>query len=92
MDLLVDVLAAHRLVRLAQTDTVPPLPEIRAHLETAHPDATWLELLYCPWCLSIWVAAAVGLARAVTPGVWRPVARLLAISSAVGLITERQPH
>lgn len=89
-DLLVDTLATHRLVRLAQRDTLPPLPDVRDALNERLGDHPAGELLTCPWCASIHVAAGVGLLRALAPRFWRPVARLLAISSVVGLISERE--
>lgn len=89
-DLLIDTLAVHRLVRLVQRDTLPPLPEIRHHLLTAHKDATWLELLDCPWCLSVHVAVAAGAARAAAPRWWGWLARALAISTAAALLAEHE--
>lgn len=87
-DLLADALAAHRLVRLVQRDTITQ----RWRDGILHnPDAGPLaELLSCPWCLGIHVAAAVTAARLVAPRWWGPVSRALAIASVVGLISERE--
>jgi hypothetical protein len=89
-DLLVDALAGHRLVRLVQQDT------ITQHWRDGllhNPEATssLVELLHCPWCLSVHVGAAITAARAIAPRWWGPLGKALAISSVVGLITERQP-
>lgn len=46
------------------------------------------ELITCPWCVSVYVAAAVVAARRLAPGVWDPVARGLAASLAAGLAAE----
>lgn len=91
-DLLVDALATHRLVRLIQRDTLPPLPEIRDHLHLVHGDRAWIELLHCPWCLSVHIAAAVTAARVVAPRWWGRAARVLAVSSLVGLVSERETN
>lgn len=45
-----------RLVRLVQTDTIFDRP--RARLQKAMGKRKIAELLWCPWCLSIWVGAA----------------------------------
>lgn len=87
-DLAVDALAAHRLVRLAQRDTLPVIARWRGGVLSSHPEHPLSELLTCPWCLSIHVAAAVVAARWMAPRWWAPIARVLAMSSAVGLISE----
>lgn len=53
---------------------------------TDDPDAPPLAyLLSCDWCSSTWIAALVLLARAVAPGVWDPIARILAASQVTGM-------
>lgn len=42
-------------------------------------------LLSCDWCASAYVAVAVVLARAFVPGVWDPIARVLAGSQVAGM-------
>lgn len=87
--LAVDALAAHRIVRLIQRDTLPPLARIRSELiGLAGPDSSLTELLVCPWCLGVHVAAATRIARAVAPRWWPRLAGALAAASVVGLITE----
>lgn len=54
---------------------------------TDDPDAPELAyLLSCPWCVSIWIGAAVVLARRTAPGIWDPIARLLAGSQIAGMV------
>lgn len=43
------------------------------------------ELASCPWCISVWIGAAVCAARIAAPGLWDPVARVLAASHVAGL-------
>jgi hypothetical protein len=53
---------------------------------TDDPDAPDLAyLLSCDWCSSVWVAALVVAARALVPGVWDPIARILAASQVTGM-------
>lgn len=85
-----DALAAHRIVRLIQRDTLPPLPELRHQAELALDGSELVELLDCPWCLSPWVATLIGVARTIAPRWWGRLARILAISTIVGLLTDRE--
>lgn len=41
--------------------------------------------IICPWCVGLWISGFVVLARRYAPSAWEPLARVLAISSAVGL-------
>lgn len=43
-------------------------------------------LLLCPWCVGVWVGFGVMIARRVTPRLWSPVARALALGAAAGLV------
>lgn len=43
-------------------------------------------LATCPWCASMYVAVAVVLARRVAPRAWGPLAKVLALSAASGII------
>ncbi|MEV1294446.1 DUF1360 domain-containing protein [Pseudonocardia sp. NPDC049635] len=81
-----DALAAYRLVRLLQRDTLPPLPDLRDRLARAAGDRAWGELLHCAWCAGFHVAALVAIARHTAPRVWGPLATVLAGSAAVGLL------
>ena len=87
--LFVDALAAHRLVRLVQRDTLPVLATARAEvLGLFGAGSAIAELLVCPWCLGVHAAAATRIARAVAPRWWPRVAGVLAAASVVGLLSE----
>lgn len=43
-------------------------------------------LLICPWCISIYAATAVVLARRLAPRAWEPAARMLALSATTGFL------
>lgn len=47
-------------------------------------------LLTCPWCVSVYVAAGVLIARRWTPRLWRTASYGLALSSAAGLLSTRE--
>lgn len=84
--LAVDALAVHRLVRLVQDDSLLDRP--REWMLRRWSAQMMAELLTCPWCLSIWVAAGVVGARAVCPLGWGVLARVLALSTAAGKLSE----
>jgi hypothetical protein len=88
---LTDVLATYRLTRLITRDT------ITEDLRYAVTDAALTkhsrvplkaaELVGCPWCVSVYVAALVVAARTFIPRLWRPVALGLALSTAAGFLS-----
>jgi hypothetical protein len=89
LDLLVDVLACHRATRLVVEDAITkPLREKIFKKYPPH-EESWSYVFTCPWCTSVWIGAGIVAARAIAPKAWDPVARLLALSSATGLIMER---
>lgn len=47
------------------------------------------EFVICPWCVGLWLAAGVAVARAVAPRAWGPLARVLAFNAATGLLATR---
>lgn len=73
-------LATYRIVRLIQRDTIFQKPR------------NWIEhsplakLVSCPWCLTVWAAAATYSAWRFAPDVWNPAATILAISAAAALL------
>jgi hypothetical protein len=83
-EMLVDALAVHRLTRLVQDDEVWPMPELREAYLRRVGDSRWADLASCPWCLSMWFAAAVVLARHRWPRAWPWIARVLASSAVAG--------
>lgn len=90
--LLVDVLAGHRLTRLVTEDVITsPLRE-KAFAKKAPTEDSWTYLLTCPWCASMWIGLGIAIFRKFFPEVWNPVAEALAVSSATGLIAERQAN
>ena len=88
-DGVVDVLAVHRLTRLIVEDRI--LDDARtAWFERHDPATTKLGyLVTCPWCTGFWVSAAAVAARAAAPRIWGTVARVLALSSAAGILYTR---
>lgn len=90
MNFLVDALAAFRLTRLALEDTFPPIERARSKLKQQVSADSWQrELMECPWCFGMYVAIVVVVVRRLAPRVWDPLANVLALSAAVGLITIR---
>lgn len=86
----VDGLATARLVRLAQRDTITEpfrdrFVEACRVAEMRRP----VELLDCPWCLAVWVAAGATALRALTPRLWAVAATTLAAAEIAGLIATR---
>lgn len=81
-----------RQARDEQTEGAPAADTDWTGLAIAHgPDAPKLaQLIVCRWCASIWIAAAVTVARHTMPRQWAPVARLLACASAAGLLAARE--
>jgi hypothetical protein len=81
-------LACYRAVRLLQRDEVWPLPEARAEAMRRWGHSRWSVLLDCPWCLSVWVAAALGVLRLACPRLHAALVAVLAASAATGIITD----
>ena len=100
-ELVIDALAVHRLTRMVIEDRVP-FGWIRSSIvkrayERQDHDGSQaqpyvVELLSCPWCMSIWVAFGVAVARRGAPRVWRPLAQVLAASSVTGLLAGWEEH
>jgi hypothetical protein len=90
MDYAVDALAVYRVTRLVQEDTFPPVEAARAAvMKRVSRDGAVEELFTCTWCMSVWVAAAVFLARRFAPRAWRPLAFIMAASAVTGFVSER---
>lgn len=92
MTFLLDALAAFRLTRLVTEDAITePLRKRIVAQSYAAPGGIGSKvhkLIECPWCAGFWISAGVIVARAAAPRAWEPVARVLALSAAVGLIAE----
>jgi hypothetical protein len=82
-----DALAVARLTRLLQHDEVWPVREARDAYRRAAGNTRWADLADCPWCLSVWLAAAVLGARIALPRAWPLIARGLAASELAGHLT-----
>jgi hypothetical protein len=99
--LAVDALAVYRLAILSSKDKITDPARhwlcIRAFTKTADPApgklaamARWLyELVICPWCVSIWLGAAVVALTRFVPGAWQYAALALAFSGVAGFLAER---
>lgn len=92
--LAVDVLAAYRLTRLVREDEITAgLRERVEHAAFRQIDSPGVAakartLIECPWCVGFWISTGVVVARTVAPKTWNKVAGVLAISAAVGIISE----
>jgi uncharacterized membrane protein HdeD (DUF308 family) len=84
----VNILAVHRVCRLIARDTLLMRPRERI-AEKYH--GALVTLMLCMWCLAFWIAAIVVCLTAwsATRDVWLVVASILAISDAVGFLSER---
>lgn len=84
--LVLDALATYRATRLIVEDDVPFGPA-RDWITRRWPDSKFTELVGCPWCSSMYVAAVVVTARVAAPRVWSYLATVLAMSAATGLLS-----
>jgi hypothetical protein len=97
--LTVDALAVYRLVVLVVKDAITD--PVRDWLGKpwsrpgqpfpAYSGGRWwtFKLVTCPWCVSVWLAAAVVFATRFMPGAWQYGAVLLALSGVAGFLAER---
>lgn len=82
---LVDALAAYRLTMLAtRDDLTEPLRGLVD--ERRHP--VLADFVECPWCVGMYVAGLVVVARRIAPRWWGPVATALAYSGVTGFLAE----
>lgn len=87
-DVALDSIAVYRLTRLAQTDTFPPVRHARERILQRWPEGSWqVELGICPWCLSVWIAAAVLPLR--RSRAWRALRFVLVSSAVAGALSEK---
>lgn len=89
LDYVLGAAATARLARLITQDTIfesPRLRFVRAMDDAGHPRLA--ELAVCPWCISVWVGAAVAVAgHRRVPG-YRLATSALAFSLAAGVAAE----
>lgn len=94
MTWITDALAVHRLTRLVTKDTITEGLRFKLQRAAMNADvedgiAQKLQTLSsCPWCSSFWIALGVVAIRRLAPGIWEPVARVLAFSAVAGLVAE----
>ena len=86
--LVVVALTVYRVTRLLTTDAFPPIAAARDRITDRYgPDSWQAYLSVCPWCVSVYVAAAVVLALVlVGPGCPVPVYVAAAASALTGLL------
>lgn len=88
-------LCAYRITRAITRDKLPLLrrPRERALRRwTAGKATDWrAEFIVCPWCVGVWVAAAMTLVADLVGSVWAPGLTFLAVASAVGMLTTLDP-
>ena len=89
LDTALDLLAVHRLTKLAQDDEVWPVRELREAFLRRAGDSRWADLATCPWCAGMWLAAGVAVARWRFPRIWSVFARILAGSAVAGHLADR---
>lgn len=87
--LLVDVVAVFRLVRLLIADRILDRPRRALTRRSDRRRGVLSYFLTCPWCVSLWLAAAVVAARLLIPDLWAPVALVLALSAAAAVLMAR---
>lgn len=95
LDAAADSLAAWRLIRLAVQDDMPAVAWARDKVidrSNEHGKGYLAQLVSCPYCMGVWVGAAVVTARAVAPRPWGYAARALAVAAAGTLMTFVDDH
>jgi len=92
LSFVIDALAVHRLTVLVTRDKVtePLRKKVWERSDRLEKDANSgvSYLVTCPWCVSIYAAAGVVLARKVVPSLWNAVGSGLAMSSVAGFLEE----
>lgn len=86
MTLAVGGLAVHRATRLVTDDTITAPVRDRIVDRGGWP----ADLVTCPWCVSVWVAAGWAALTVAAPRVARPLGALLAWSSIAGLLAAQE--
>jgi hypothetical protein len=87
--LVVDALAAYRVVKLIRDDRVFEPVRLRVLDRNGPPERSRLSyLMACPWCLSFYAGAALTLGRARWPRTTEAVARTFAISAVTGVASQ----
>jgi hypothetical protein len=96
--LIVDALAVYRLAILITKDTITEplrdriiaMPKTwSSPAERISPRPRLAAFITCPWCVSIWIAAAVVALTNFAPTPWQYAALGLALSGVTGFLAER---
>jgi hypothetical protein len=90
MWLVILALATFRLARFVTADTFPGWTQARSRILDRwppRPGAT-SELLACPWCCSVWLAAGLLVWWLLSPATLAPFALIVALSAVAGLLAE----
>lgn len=88
--LVVDALAVYRLARLVTRDSVPLFARPRDAIAARWDGRALGELVSCPWCASVYIAAGVLAARLLVPVPWSLIAVPLAWSAVAGFLSSRE--
>lgn len=90
LDYVLGAAATARIARLITQDSIFDAPRLRyVRAMDAADRAKLAELAVCPWCISVWVGAAVALAAQRDIRGYRLVTSAMAFSLAAGLVAER---
>jgi len=85
-------LASARLTRLLVLDALPPLAVARMRVRERWGDDSWQAYLaHCPWCVGVYVAAAVTAAATACYGMPAPVLVWLTAAWLAGFLTVIEP-
>ena len=84
--LVVDALAVFSLTILVTRDVITEKPRqwIKRRLGLHA-----FDFITCPWCTSVWIAAAVVALTVFVPSEWKYVAYLLTCTAVAGFLAER---
>lgn len=86
MKLVFNILAAWRILRFIQVDKLTYNLRRKSYEKLKNSRVKKLSnLLNCPWCLSVWIAASVILLDRNWNG-WQITAEILAVASVVGFL------
>jgi len=85
--LIVDALAVYRLARLIARDGLTK--RVRRRMIDRY-EGPLVELVSCPWCLSVYFAAGAVVLTYFVPYAWSFIASGLAMSAVAGFLAERE--
>lgn len=84
--------AIYRLTRLVTRDAFPPVAAIRTRISKRFGEDSWQSYLAeCPWCMSVWIAAAATALACRYVNIPAPWLTWLAASAITGLVSSLEP-